>query len=306
MENPHDLLEKVLAFARESDIIDAVILTGSRGRNARVDRFSDLDLELIMTSNDIATHQLWDSDVWLTSIGPVLVSIHLANGGDGEPDWPTCLAVFAGGRKIDFTLAGPLRIERMRRSGLDATYTRGFTVLLDKSGITRELPTHTPARPAAAMPSSDEVDAHQREFWFEATQVPIYVARDDLWPAQLRLAEMREQLLVMSQWMVTAPSPSRGQPERVEGQAGVADTWHNGHHLGEWLPEPYSSQVAATFALYTQDSIGKALLATIDLYDAVAKEACAKLGFVDLALRDRVLAHVERVISPETDLRNDH
>jgi aminoglycoside 6-adenylyltransferase len=135
----------------------AVVQTGSPARGDRVDAFSDLDIELIgPAAPDLSGH-----DDWLAPLGPRLVALHLANEKPGEPDWPTCLVVLALDRKIDFTLAGPSRATELVENGLDDLYRRGYQVLLDKTGITADLPRCPFTAPDVKHPRADEFDAHQ-------------------------------------------------------------------------------------------------------------------------------------------------
>lgn len=281
MEDPADLLRRVLAFADAHPQIQAVIQTGSRARGDRVDALSDLDIELIGPG----AADLVGNDEWLSTIGEVLVSVHLANEEPDEPDWPTCLAVFAGGRKVDFTLAGVDRVERLKDGGLDDLYQRGYIVHRDKTGITGGLPAAMMAPPVQSPPAVAELEANQREFWFEATQVPVYLARGDLWPAALRQAEMRDLLLTMLEWNAAARS------------GGAVDTWHNGHHLQEWIPDSYHARIAPVFAQYDAVDCARALRALIDLYSDVARETARLTALPLLDLKAKVVAHIDSVLS---------
>src|SRR5579875_3632373 len=109
MEDPRALLEDVLSLAARSEGIDAVIETGSRARKQRVDAFSDLDIELIGPG----APALAGRDDWPAEIAPVLVTLHLPNDEPGTEGWPASLVVYAQGRKVDFTLAGPDRLRQL-------------------------------------------------------------------------------------------------------------------------------------------------------------------------------------------------
>ncbi|SQI28770.1 Uncharacterised protein [Rhodococcus coprophilus] len=100
--------------------------------------------------------------------------------------------------------------------GLDPVYQRGYRVLSDKTGVAAALPTPT-GPPTGARPTESEFVSNQREFWFEATQIPIYIARGDLWPAHSRLEGIRSLLLAVLEWHARSSS------------ADPVDTWHNGH-----------------------------------------------------------------------------
>ncbi|MGK8522587.1 aminoglycoside 6-adenylyltransferase [Nocardia asteroides] len=275
MEDADLVIDKIIAFARARSGISAVIQTGSRARGTRVDAFSDLDIELIGPG----TGDLVGADDWLHAIGPVLVNIHPDND---EPQWPTCLVVLAEGRKVDFTLAGPGRLDDMIAHGLDELYQRGYRVLLDKDGGTAALPPATGGHTTTA-PTAAEIDRTQREFWFEATQIPVYVARGDLWPAMLRVAELRELLLTMAEWHTAARS------------GGHVDHWHNGHHLHEWLDPRFRADPPRFFPHYTGQETLAAVRAMAETFTQLTAEVCHAWRHPALDLRERVLAHAERI-----------
>lgn len=280
MEDAQLLLDRVLEFAAGREGIDAVVQTGSRARGERVDAFADLDIELIGPG----ASRLVGRDHWPTEIAPVLVSVHLANDAPGAPDWPTCLVVFAQGRKIDFTLAGRERLQRLADHGLDATYRRGYIVHFDRTGLTAHLPMSRPAPPRWRPPAADEFIAAQREFWFEATQVPIYAARGELWPANARLAETRKQLLRMLEWRAGAVS------------GGLVDTWYLGYHLDDWVDPGTRAVIRGLFARYDNDEILRSLRAAISLYAEAVAATGEALSLPVLALRDQVEQHLAAVL----------
>ncbi|MET7638713.1 aminoglycoside 6-adenylyltransferase [Streptomyces sp. NPDC005438] len=280
MEDPRELLRSILDLAGGHPGVHAVVQTGSRARGDRVDRYSDLDIELIGPG----TGELVGQEGWLRSIEPTLVALHLANEAEDAPDWPTCLAVFEGGRKVDFTLAGTERLTRMVREGLDPLYRRGYRVLLDPYGLARGLPEPVPGPPPWHPPTAGEFRDGQTTFWFEATQVPVYLARRDLWHAQLRLAEMREQLLTLLEWNARARS------------SGAVDTWHLGHHVDSWTPAAYREALPSVFPGYHRDEMSDALRAATGLYATVAEETAHLLDLPLLPLHAPVSRHVRRVL----------
>uniref|UniRef100_UPI0036DCE401 aminoglycoside 6-adenylyltransferase n=1 Tax=Photorhabdus sp. RM322S TaxID=3342825 RepID=UPI0036DCE401 len=281
MEDPVILLEKILTFAHNDPRIDTVIQTGSRARNTRVDKFSDLDIELIGSGTD----ELIGNDLWFKQLGDVMVALHLANEKEGEPDWPTCLVVFSGGRKVDFTLASVERLKDMKQRGLDELYQRGYKILLDKTGLTNGLPEITHQLTKSHLPSSAEFNENLREFWFEATQVPVYIARGDLWPARMRDNEMKELLLAMMEWYASIKSD------------GKTDVWYNGHHLHEWLPEKFSKRIQRIFGSYGKEEAIRALLETTELYAEISAEVAEmKIFEFDSELPGKVRKHIMQVI----------
>ncbi|UCR89639.1 aminoglycoside 6-adenylyltransferase [Mycetocola spongiae] len=279
MENPEELLATLLALVGDLPGVETVVLTGSRARDSRVDEYSDLDIELIGPG----TAELIGREDWLAPLGEILVALHLANGGPGEPEYPTVLLVLAGGRKIDITLAPVRRLRDLIAHGLDDTYLRGYRILHDEGGHGAGLAPSRAGIPRRTPPTAAEFDRAQAEFWFEATQLPIYLARGDMWPVQLRDAEMKARLLEMFEWRALAADP------------GV-DVWHDGHHLHEWLPATLYSDLWEAHAGFRAADALRALRVTVDLYAEVSAEVGAALGLpTRAALRPRVLRHIAAV-----------
>ena len=104
--------------------------------------------------------------------------------GEGQA-WPTRLAIYGDGVKIDFTLAGPTRLQAMREQA-GPLYQRGYRVLLDKTGAAQGLPAPQ-GRPAApALPTAEVFRERVEEFWFEAFHIPKYLARGELFVVKFR------------------------------------------------------------------------------------------------------------------------
>lgn len=119
------------------------------------------------------------------------MALHLTNGGENEPECPTCLAIYEQGRKVDFTFAEPSRLQKMKQYGLDNTYARGYTILLDKSGITDNLPDSDQVQLPPKQLSQNKFTFIVNEFWYESHQVAIALSRNELWSAWSRDVDMK-------------------------------------------------------------------------------------------------------------------
>lgn len=260
MEDPTKLVTDIVEWAEQDERISAVIQTGSRGRGDRVDDYSDLDIEIITPH----WQALYDDQSWIERFGDVLLCVSF----DDEDDEPApVLVVYAGGRKVDFTVAGEERITDMVGDGLDELYQRGYHVHLDRAGITADLPAPTGEPDRTPAPDLDEFTEVVEEFFFEATQVPIYLNRGELWVAKVRDHTMKECLLRMLEWHA-ATDP-----------AGPRHTWYIGHHMDEWVPASYWQRVHETFGRFDAQDSRRALDESVALFADVAEEVAARLGF---------------------------
>ncbi|BBH12399.1 aminoglycoside 6-adenylyltransferase [Chromobacterium haemolyticum] len=269
-------LENAIAWAQQRPDVDALILTGSFARDdGSVDIHSDLDLEII--SPDPAA--LATDDGWLRDIGPLITVLRL---GEGQA-WPTRLAIYADGVKIDFTLAGPARLQAMRKDGLDPLYQRGYRVLLDKTGVAQGLPAPH-GRPAApALPCEERFRERVEEFWFEAFHIPKYLARGELFVVKFRDWTIKELLLEMLEWH------AHSHP------GAAADCWHIGTRLQHWAEPEHWQALQQGFGHFDAADAERAFHATLRLYSQVAREVAARAGFdypeaVEAGIRDLIRA----------------
>lgn len=267
------LMERLRAWAETDENIRALVQTGSSSRApGAADRFSDRDIEII--ARDPAP--LLDDDTWIGAIGEVMVALYLANGPD-EPE--TRLVFFEGGRKMDFTIANPSRLEAMIETGrLDSLYERGYRILLDKDGLADWLPAPSGTALRQPLPTADDFGATVTEFWFEAAHMPTYLVRSELWVVKVRDWTMKEMLLRMLEWHARA---MRG-PE--------TDTWYIGTKLGQWVDPATLAGVGETFSRFDRADAWRGLTASMALFRRLTGETAAALGFA-------YPAHAERSVT---------
>ena len=278
----NELLEKIVDWARSNDNISALIMTGSRSRNDdRLDEFSDLDLELIARDREL----LSGDDSWLRLFANVWTFLAL---GEGQ-EYPTRLVVYDGGHKVDFTLADRHRLTNMVASKkLNSLYERGYCVLIDKDAITQGLPQPNGAFPVVALPNQDEFEAVIQEFWFEASHMPRYLLRNELWVVKFRDWTMKSQLLKMLEWhsIAVADNP--------------VDVWYIGSHMGDWVDDQTWSEVQDVFSRFDVQDSWRGLLATMSLFGRLGQEIAAAseleyLSDVDENVSGYIMEFAERL-----------
>ena len=143
--------------------------------------------------------------------------------------------------------------------GLDPLYERGYEVLLDKQGVTQQLPPATGAFLILAVPSEDEFAFTVEEFWFEATHMPRYLSRGDLWVVKFRDWTMKCDLLRILEWRAIAQS------------AGPVDVRYIGARMREWVDAATWRDLHESFAHFAEGDAWRALLATTQLFGRVAR-----------------------------------
>jgi aminoglycoside 6-adenylyltransferase len=268
-----ELLTSIIEWSEQSDIVHALIQTGSLARaDGTADDLSDVDIEIITS----VPSSLVADDSWLHQIGNLITVLRL-NPEAGQ-EWPTRLAIYSGGVKVDFTIAGVERVRSMIDARmLDPLYERGYRVLLDKSGVTVGLPAASYGFPAAGLPSQEEFCALVEEFWFEAFHVPKYLARGELWLVKQRDWTMKELMLRMIEWHAIARN------------SGPIDVWHIGTRMHEWTDRETSAELQAVFGRFDAADSRRAFEATTKLFGRLSREVAQR---ADLKYPQRVESQI--------------
>ncbi len=255
-----DLLDRVVEWANQQPDIAALVMTGSRARPEGGDELSDYDLE-IFTSNPTA---LTDSEDWFRGLGNVWV--HLP--AEAERGCPTRLVVYEGGEKADFSIL-PIEVlqQAVEKQALGALYERGYTVLLDKTGLASQLPPPTYQPPVHELPTEAAYRELIEEFWFEASHIPKYLERGDLWVVKFRDWTMKELLRTMLEWHALAPG-GKGN-----------DVWYIGMRMKEWVQPGVWERLHDAFGRFDVADSWRALLSTVSLFRDLAVATGMKLGF---------------------------
>ena len=265
MESPATLLNKIISISLLEPRIDAFILTGSRGRELNIDSYSDIDIELI----GHGVTALFHDKKWVSLIANPLLALHLEHGGENEPASPTCLVIYEEGRKVDFTFAEPSRLLNMQQQqGLDSTYSRGFVVLLDKTGITDALSIQNSSALKPTPLTEQQFTELVTDFWFEAHQVAIALTRNELWVAWSRSTDMKRFFLNLLERTVA---------HRVPPQ----DVWYNGKQYQQWMPERIVQSTETLFDCGTTQKAALSLHCLMGHFMEAMTEAIELFGYQD-------------------------
>ena len=210
-----EFLTEIIRWADGRPDISALVMTGSRAqRDGTVDDLSDYDLEIFTSDPESYT----SSDAWMSDIASVWVYLPTTRNGLCE----TRLIIFEGGIKVDFSIrAVELLQDMVRFQRADELYDRGYRVLIDKKGLASQLPPSSYKSSVRRLPTEAEFEAAIEEFWFEASHIPKYLQRDDLWVVKFRDWTMKERLLQMLEW---------------RGSAANRDVRHIGMRMKNWIP----------------------------------------------------------------------
>jgi len=256
-------LQQFLDWARSRADILAVALLGSSARSDHpADEWSDLDLLIIATDPPA----LFVKTGWVEVLGKPWITL-VEKGPDGAP--LELRVLLENGQDVDFIIL-PLESARQNFMGtfVAEVAQRGRRVLLDREGTLTAWAEQPLLAAVAQPPTPLEFSAVVNDFWFHAIWTAKKLKRSELWVVKSCCdGYMKQLLLSMMEWHARAT------------QAGKIDTWYNGRYLVEWLPPEVRHDLLHVFAHYDEEDVWRALTASLDLFDRLARETAGRLSY---------------------------
>lgn len=258
------MLKKFIDWAQKEDAIRAMVLTGSRARNEPVDFLADYDIALFTT--DSSTYLA--NNLWISTFGsPLVVVADKIRCADGT-QYATRSVIFEGGIKVDFAFLDIAILQHMDpRNDSYKRFARGYKILLDKDGLTKQLTMDPLKKAAPEKPSQQEFERVVNEFFFEVYHVAKYLHRNDLWHAKFRDWAAKEFLLRMIEW------------HEKTRHGWDYNTYYLGVHMPSWIGTETWTDLHPIFGHFDVQDSWQALHATINLFRKLATQTAATLGY---------------------------
>ncbi len=229
---------------------------GSRARtDVPADEFSDWDIVLFVRD----PIPLLEDERWVKRFGsPRLTFLEpTAVGGQRERR-----VLYEDGSDVDFAI---VPAELVEHHAVAQVGVRGARILVDKDGeLERRLAAITPE---GAPPPPDEKTFRNvsADFWYHAVWGARKLRRGELFVAKGCIdGHMKELLLRMLEWHARARDQS-------------ADTWHRGRFLERWADPAAVEALGGAYGGYDEADLGRALVATMDLFERVERETAELL-----------------------------
>jgi len=262
MRSEREMLDLILAVAKNDERIKAVVMNGSR-TNPHVTRdlFQDYDIVYLV---DNVTSFINDPE-WIDVFGerlilqtPETMTLVPPEGGRRF----AYLMLFADGNRIDLTLVP------MEEKELYLREDKLTRVLLDKEGVLPELPPPTDEDYHIKKPTAALFSDCCNEFWWVSTYVAKGLWRKEVLYAYDHMNIVRNMLLQMLIWKVgfeTGFSRSVGKNAKFLSRYVDQETWR---------------QLLLTFPGGFVEQIWQALDAMTGLFEQTAQEVAAALEAV--------------------------
>ena len=275
-----DLIEAAVAdWARERSDVHAAVVVGSRARsNTPADRWSDLDVFLVVDD----PQPYADDPDWVAEFGtPVITFLEpTAVGGQRERR-----VLYSTGEDVDLPLIPLSALEQIEVAG--GLLARGYRVLVDKIDLEERLGEVAAAVAAPGPPTQGELTELASDFWYHALWTAKKLRRGEVFTALGCLdGYLKARLLTLLEWQARAVDPS-------------VDTWHGGRFLEHWADPGALSALERAFGHYDVRDVARALWETIDLFQGLEEKTARRLGLVlDLDHADLRRRLTEVVLDP--------
>lgn len=279
MKDREKKLEQIIHWAENNTDVRAVLLTSSLvNPYAPVDRFSDLDIELVFQNRQ--TYE--DTNEWIGLFG---VPISMVEEDDSVFDGKHAMkmVLYKDHVKVDFKLYQVSEFsEEVQDESLPDDWDVGYRVLIDKDGLTKELKAPTYQSIMIHQPTEKKFKQLLNDFWWDTAYVAKCLKRGDIFYAKFMSEDIlrTDYLVPLIEWYIAS----------IHGWNNITTNKH-GRLFKKYLSPELWHRVEATFSGSNLEENWAALFAFGDLVHELGTILAEKLDF------DYPFQH-------ETDIRN--
>ena len=278
MRTEQEMLELIVATARDDERIRAVIMNGSRANpNAPRDPFQDFDVVYIV--EDVAPFR--HNYEWIKRFGELMILQMPEDMQDPPPSDDggfAYLMQFADGNRIDLGIFPLAQLGELTKDSLSL-------LLLDKDGLIEPF---APADEADYYPKPPTAKAFSdccNEFWWVCPYVAKGLWRGEILYAKFMLDEVvRAELMKMLAWYIGIKTQFACNPGKF------------GKYYQRYLEPELWAMLEKTYADSGYENTWQAMFTMCTLFRRVALSVAEQLGFAYPHEDDqRVSAHLEHV-----------
>jgi aminoglycoside 6-adenylyltransferase len=258
MTSQPDILEQLLAWAFNAEVIRAMWLTGSRADPAGTpDELSDFDIGMYVR----AVQPFVDDDGWVSRFGMPMVRWPEHPSPTFSEKWVTQLVQYDDGVRIDFQITD-------ERPDLSEIVKNGYRVLVDKDGLFSSVPTERGPQYGITPPNETTFRARVNAFWWDIIYVPKALLRNEINFARYMLDHSIrfDMLQPLIEWYIGATSG-------WESNCGF-----RGRRFQHLLPKEVWADYLRTFAGAGIEENWDAVFATLEFVRRTATVIASKLS----------------------------
>lgn len=286
----NEKLKHIINWANSNHEIRAVLLTSSLASAiAPVDKFSDLDIELVFED---LTAVLKD-DSWLSEFGRVIAKVAESEEAfDGKHAMR--MVLYEDYVKVDFKLYSILEFQKeAAKSELPEDWDVGYKVLIDKDQLCKNLKPPTYQSVIIKKPGAEKFAQVMNDFWWDMTYVAKCLARDELFYAKFMTENMmrNDYLVPMIEWYISLSHDWK------------IITNKHGRFFKKYLSSELWKKIEATFASAEIQDNWRALFAYADIAHELGTELAEKLTYQYPVLLEKDIRNYLNAIKNHTELK---
>ena len=264
MRSEKEMFDLILNFAKNNNLIKALILNGSRANPAaEKDNFMDYDIIYVVNEvepfikNKNFINQFGDLLIMQEPDNPELFTPEVSN-----KDKYTYLMQFTDGNRIDLTFANP---DFAKKICLEDSQT---LILMDKNNLLPKISSPSEKSYFIKKPTKNEFLACCNEFWWLSTYVAKGLFRKQtIYALEMFTQNVHPEFMKMVAWYIGLKN----------------DFCVNGGNYGKYFKKFLSPQVYIKLLQTYPDSNEKHIYLSLknmcDLFDIMAKEISDNLNF---------------------------
>lgn len=257
--NQDEVISALKRWAESNDNVRVLVLTSSRSgkTDASIDQFSDYDVVVYVNSLDN-----FQNDDWLTFFGNVLAKWPLKPESKFGENWITRLVIFENRTRIDFQITTETNTPPF-------DYDLGYSVIIDKDGFTKDFPEPTKTKHLIKKPTEREFSEMVNAFFWDATYIPKYLYRGDLF---------------YSTYMLDVDLRFSHLEKMIEWYIGCQNDWKvntnvHGRLFPKYLDKNTWKNIEETFAGADKEEVWKAFFKLVEVFTTLAKIVAENCGY---------------------------
>ncbi len=264
--NSYDtIMEKLVSFANESELIQAMVLFGSRAREKNAaDKYSDYDIIFLVKDVDY----FLNTDQWLNQIEKYYISFQEPTAAYGQER----RVFFSDAMDMDFLFYDAKKSEELAADHtIQSFFSRGYIMLVDKIDFRGAIDRNKPSEPTEEIKTvftEKEFINLANTFWFHSIWSVKKILRGEIWAAKSCVDGYMKVLL----------------RQMLEGYSKAVnsnnfDIWHDGRFFDNWVDEKIKKQLKTAYGTYDAEDILRALNNTMLIFSEVSCRAAAFLDY---------------------------
>jgi aminoglycoside 6-adenylyltransferase len=258
-----DILERLVSFADKSELIQAMLLFGSRARDKNIaDQYSDYDIIFLVKDVDY----FLNTDEWLNQIEHYYISFEEPTAAGGQER----RLFFRDALDMDFLFFNANESERLAADKtIQSFFSRGYKILVDKIDLKGEIERNKPFEEIKSNFSEKEFINLANTFWFHTIWSVKKLLRGEIWSAKSCVDGYMKNLL---RQMLEEYSKA------VHGKD--FDVWHDGRFFDHWVDEKIRDQLKTAYGTYDTMDILKAMNHTMLLFSDISRKTASIMDYV--------------------------